>query len=227
MSLWKKFTHVVTKTTTTVEHTVTHAATTVAKTTTKTWESTTKEGEELGNALHQSGLNINKNFITGVDIAGDLLKEGTNQVETGLVGLGNYVTAHACDIGIGSALTAVFTTLAADGEEEASFGALAATCAASTVDNILIGITARDFAYIIGEGIFAIPDVDKVIPNKEGTEDLIAFVVRKVLTEKPQLVVETAGQVVAGVVIATITSIVCEGTLPFGYVPIWKGVQHA
>ena len=138
--------------------------------------------------------------------------------------MGNYVSSHACDIAIGSALSTAFVTLAADGEEEASVGALAVLAATRFVDKLALKTAADALAFIVVEPVYLIPGVSASVGHKSELESICAFLITKACSQSPKMVVGSGGQFLAGVLIYGITSVICEGKVPGGY-QVWKGAQ--
>jgi hypothetical protein len=200
-----------------------HAANAASHAAVSAWTATSTEAQAVGSAVEGAGITIGNGFIQGATVVGNGLTEGAEKVEEGLVALGEYVTEHACDIALGSALSAAFVTLAADGEEEASVGELAALAATNFADQAALNTASKALAFIIVEPVYAIPGVSKA-GHKSLVEAVIAFLIKKACSEKPKLVVGSGGQFIAGVLIYGITSFVCEGTVPGGF-KAWHGVQ--
>lgn len=181
------------------------------------WEATSSEAEAIAQGIESVGMTIGTGFVNGAKYAAELMEEGVSYTEQGLVEAGKYVSSHACDIALGSALGAIFVAAAADGEEEATMASFAAAVAIGTVEKAELQTAADAVAAVLGPAIWEIPGVSDTLPSKSTLESLIAFVLVKLGTENPELVVGTAGQVIAGVLIAIITDVVCDGKLPGGF----------
>lgn len=201
-----------------------HAANAASSAAVTAWSATSSEAQDISSAVEKGGITIGNGFIDGATVIGKGIEEGGEVVGEGLVALGEYVTEHACDLALGSALTAAFVTLAADGEEEASVGSLAALAATNFVDTLALKTAAKALAFIIVEPVYLIPGVSKSVGHKSELESIVAFLITKACKEKPKLVVGSGGQFLAGVLIYGITSVVCEGKVPGGYT-VWKGAQ--
>lgn len=186
---------------------------------TSAWEATSDEAKVVAEEVEKAGLVIDSGFIDGANA----VKDASYKVADGLVELGNYATQHACDIALGSALSAAFIALAADGAEE---GAVSVVLAASLAgDFAALKVAAHGLAMIVAEPVWLIPGVSAIKLTKEQFEDVIAFIVYKACAPSPELVVGTAGQFIVGVLLYGITSLVCEGCIPGGY-EVWTGVQN-
>ena len=207
MSIWDKIKHAAEDT----AGAISGAAGTV-------WHATTDEANDIASAIESAGTTVSSGMVDGAKYAVSWSEQGAEIAYKGAVDAGKYVTQHACDIAVGSALSAIFVTLAADGEEEVSLGALATTCAASTLDKTLIATESNALAAIISDPIWLIPGIsmDGKL-TKDTLRSILAFIIQKCCTEKPSLVVGTAGQYIAGALIACSTSLICEGALPGGY----------
>lgn len=190
------------------------------------WSSVSEETEAVSSAVANEGIVIGTGFIEGATIVGKGIEEGGEVIGKGAVALGDYVSNHACDIALGSALSAVFVALAADGEEEASVGAIAALAATKFVDKLALNTAAKALSFIIVEPVYAIPGVSGAVGHKSDLESVISFLIVKACSANPKLVVGSGGQFLAGVLIYGITSVVCEGKVPGGYT-VWKGAQSS
>ncbi len=188
------------------------------------WKATSDEANAIASGVEAAGITIGNGFIAGATTVGKAIEEGAEQTGKGLVDAAKYVSEYACDIAVGSALSAAFAALAADGEEEAATGSLAAICAAQTIDNVALNTAAKTLAYIVVEPIYAIPGVSHALGHKSDVESLVAFLTFKVCKENPKVVVGTAGQYLAGALIYGLTSAICEGKIPGGFT-VWKGAQ--
>lgn len=212
-----------------IKHVVSSAGHSVVNTASSAWDATSQEGKEVAGAIAGGGLPVGPGLVSGAKIAAQYIEEGGEVAGKGLVTAGDYVSSHSCDIALGSLLSGTFVALAADGEEEAAMGALAvASAIASTVARkAAIATAAHAIAAIVATPIYALPPVRKALAGvpEANFEAVLEFVITKAVTEDPELVVGSAGQVVAGLVIATVTSIVCEGKVPAGGPQLWAGAQ--
>lgn len=202
----------------------THVANAASSAAVGAWTSTSKEAQDLSSAVEKGGITIGNGFIQGATVVGNGIEDGAEEVGKGLVALGDYISEQACNIALGSALSAAFLTLASDGEEEASVGSLAALAATNFADQVALKTASKALAFIIVEPVYLIPGVSKSVGHKSELESIVAFLIAKACKEKPKLVVGSGGQFLAGVLIYGITSLVCEGKIPGGY-QVWKGVQ--
>jgi hypothetical protein len=191
---------------------------------TSAWKATSKEANAIGNAVEATGIVIGDSFLSGAEVVAGGIEDGAEVVGDGLVDLGNYVTSYACDIALGSALSAAFVALAADGEEEVSLASLAVLGATGFVDTAALNTAAKALAFVVVEPVYLIPGVSSAVGHKSEMESIIAFLVVTACKAKPELVVSTAGQYLAGVLIYGITHVVCEGEVPGGY-EVWDGLQ--
>ncbi|NRB37251.1 MAG: hypothetical protein HRU20_02150 [Pseudomonadales bacterium] len=191
---------------------------------TSAWKATSKEALAIGTGVEAAGIVIGDSFLSGANVVADGIEDGAEVVGDGLVSLGKYVSSYACDIALGSALSAAFVALAADGEEEVSMASLAALGLTNFVDTAALNTAAKTLAYIIVEPVYLIPGVSSAVGHKSEMETIIAFLIVTACKEKPELVVSTAGQYLAGVLIYGITHVVCEGEVPGGY-EVWQGLQ--
>ena len=188
------------------------------------WSASSDEAQALGSVIEKNGITIGNGFIAGATVVGDGIGTGAEVVGKGAVALGKYVSNHACDIALGSALSAAFVTLAADGEEEASVGSLAVLAATRFVDKVALKTAADALAFIVVEPVYLIPGVSSSIGHKSELESICSFLITKACSQNPKMVVGSGGQFIAGVLIYGITSVVCEGKVPGGY-HVWKGAQ--
>jgi len=186
------------------------------------WEATSDEAKTVAEEVEKAGLVIDSGFIDGANA----VKDASYKVADGLVELGNYTSQHACDIALGSALSATFIALASDGAEESAVGAVAAASLAG--DFAALKVAAHGLAMVVAEPVWLIPGISNIKLTKEQFEDVIAFIVYKACAPSPELVIGTAGQFVVGALLYGITSLVCEGTIPGGYQVSgdWAGLQN-
>ncbi len=210
----------------TVVHTAEDAGSAVAHTAESAWEATSDEAQAVAQGIESTGLTIGKGFVDGAQFASKIAEEGVDYTGKGLVAAGKYVTQHSCDIALGSALGAIFTATAIDGEEEVAMAGFAAVCAVQAVDNVAIKTCATAVAGAFGPVIWEIPGVSSTLPNENTLKSIITFVLVKLAKENPKMVVGTGGQVLAGVIIALVTQIVCEGEIPGGF-EVWNGAQSS
>lgn len=211
--------------TSTVTSTTTSAGNSFTRGVKSAWSATSVEATAVGQGIESSGMVIGQGFVDGTQFAAGIAKEGLEVAEKSAVGAGEYVSAHACDIALGSALGAVFAALASDGEEEVTMSSFVAAAAVGTFDRVLVTSAADAVAAALVTPIWTIPQVSSTVGHKDLVIALLSWVLVKLVSEKPELVVGTGGQVVAGIVISVVTSLVCEGTLPGGFVRVWKGAQ--
>jgi hypothetical protein len=188
------------------------------------WKATSDQIEAMASAIEDAGLTIGNGFVSGATVAADWIEERTEEIPEGLVALGRFMSNHACSIALGSALTAAFVALAADGEEEVAVGGLAALCALEAMDNVALNVAANELAFVIVEPVYLIPGVSAAVGHKAEAEALIAFVVVKACKQNPTMVVCTAGQYLAGVLIFALTAAICAGEMPGG-LRLWQGAQ--
>jgi len=225
MGWWHDFTGTVTKAADTVVHTTTDVANTIADTATSTANAVADEVTKDANvvadqatvvaaAVSSTGQTVGEGFLVGAKAAGEFIEKGAEYTGKSLVESGQYVTEHACDIGVGSALSATFVCLAADGEEEVACGAFAAACL--TVEKAELKVASRALAHLLGPLVYKVPGVSSVGDEKL-IEDVMAFALEYAATQNPKMVVGTGGQVVAGILIATLTSLICHGKLPVDF----------
>lgn len=218
MSFWNKIKHAAESVGDTVEDAAKTTVKVVSDTTKTVWHATSDEANDIASAIESAGTTVSKGVVEGAKFAETWSEKGAVIAYQSAVEAGEYVTQHACDIAVGSALSATFVTLAADGEEEVSMGALAVACAASTLDTALIATESKALAAIISDPIWLIPGISmggKL--SKDNLRAILAFVIQKCCTEKPELVVGSGGQFIAGALIACTTTLICEGALPGGY----------
>lgn len=192
------------------------------------WHDTAGVAKSFGQAIESNGVYIGNGFLTGAldmaDLGVDTVEAGVSDVQ-GLVNAGYYVTHHACDIAVGSALSAVFATIAADGEEEVAVTSIAALAAANLIDKTKAHAAATVLADILTPSIWLIPGVSTAFDGKKNIlQDVIQFVIEHTLEKKRKLLVSTAGQVLVGALIYTVTDVICSGNLPGGF-RVWKGLQ--
>lgn len=186
------------------------------------WEATSEEARAIGSAVEGTGMTIGSGFIAGANAVKDGLEYAQGETVQGLVSLGKYVSQYACDIAIGSALSAAFVALASDGQEEAAVGAIAV--AANLIDDLQLKTAARTLAKVVAGPVYVIPGVSSAVGHKDLFEDIVAFIIFKATKQNPKVVVGTAGQFLAGALITGITSLVCEGKLPGGF-EAWQGIN--
>lgn len=188
------------------------------------WTAVSHEGAAIAKAVEAAGIVVEKGFISGAHFACDVLEEAAIQTEKGLVATGKYLSNSVCDIAVGSALATVVVALALDGEEEVGFASLAAICAADVIDKGLVRTTARALASMLVEPVYVIPGVADALGHKEDARTLITMLITKACDAKPKLVIATAGQFLAGVLVAGLTLAICDGKLP-GDLELWRGAQ--
>lgn len=185
------------------------------------WKTTSHEAFAVGTALESTGLDLSKGALVGGKIAEGWLEDGAEYTGKGLVAAGNYVTQHACDIAIGSALGSIWATATVDGEEETSIAGLVSICAADSLDSAALTSASKALAFLLAEPIWCIPGVSSAVGDEDLLRAVLAFAIFKCCKEEMDSVVSTGGQILAGVIIACVTSLVCEGKLPGGFEP-WK-----
>lgn len=188
------------------------------------WTSTSNEAKDLSNSVEKEGITVGNGFIQGATVVGNGIEKGGEVIGKGFLALPKYISEQACNIALGSALSAAFVALAADGEEEVSVGSLAVLAATSFEDKVALNTAAKSLAFIVVEPIYDIPDVSSSVGHKDVLEAIIAFLIVKACSAKPKLVIGSGGQFIAGVLIYGITSVVCEGKIPGGFT-VWKGAQ--
>jgi hypothetical protein len=192
------------------------------------WEGASDEARALGSGIETAGMKISDGFIAGASAVKTGMDEGVEKVVEGAEVVKEFVEKNVCDIFVGSALSAVFVALAADGEEEASVGTIAALAASGTasgfVDKVAFKTAAKALASVISTPVYSIPGVSSSGLSKSELETAITFLIVKACEKKPKLVVGSAGQFLAGVLIYGITNLVCEGNIPGGY-QVWKGAN--
>ena len=187
------------------------------------WEATSKEAAVIGHAVESTGLKIGPGMVAGAKAVASLAEKGVELTDKGLVAMGNYVSSHVCDLALGTALGAIFSSLAASGEDEPEFGAMAA--AAAVGDELKMNLISENIARLLVEPIYMIPGVPSAVGHKDQFEEVLAFVISSTASLNPKLVVGSAGQYIAGAVITTVTEIVCEGKVPVGGPKLWQGEQ--
>lgn len=200
-----------------------HATNVASQAAVAAWTEGSSEAKDISTAVEKAGITIGTGFIKAATVVGTGIEDAGEDIEKGLVALGHYLSDHLCDIALGSALSTTFAALAADGEEEASVGQLAILAATNFVDRAALQTEADALAFIIANAVYEIPLVSKAI-SKADLESAITFLIMKACTDQPELVVGSGGQFIAGVLIAGITSVICEGKVPGGY-KVWKGAQ--
>jgi len=188
------------------------------------WKATSGEAKALGHAVERGGITIGHGFIAGASAAKSGLQTAVEQTGKGLVAAGKYVSQYACDIAVGTALSAAFAGLAAGGQEEAPVGALAVLAATQFVNERALKKAARSLASVITKGVYSIPGVNSAIGNKSEVENVIGFLIFKACKQNPKLVIASGGQYLAGALIYGLTSVICEGKLPGGY-QLWKAAR--
>jgi hypothetical protein len=183
-------------------------------------------GWNAAQSVESAGLAVSNECLVGVTTVQNGIKNGADTVWQGAVAAAQYVSQYACDIALGSALSGVFTAMAADGEEEGSTGSLAFLAATQFAEKAALNTAARALAFLLAGPVSAIPGVSNVPGGKPEIENIITFLIVKACTSNPAMVVGSAGQFLAGAMIYGITSVVCEGKIPGGY-NVWKGAQPA
>ena len=190
------------------------------------WRATSREADEFANAVEAAGIVVSDAFVEGVEASEAVLDRFAEVSEEWLLAAGRYVSEHACEIGLGSALSATFAALAADGEEEAATTSLAVTCVAEEfIDNLKLKTASLALAYVVVEPVYLIPGVKESLGHKDVAETAVAFAVFQACKEKRKLVVTTAGQYLVAVLIWVITQLVCRGGV-LGLSTGWEGLQH-
>ena len=189
------------------------------------WRSTSRETAAFADAVENAGITVSDAVLEGVVTVSEVLEDAAEVVAEEAVATVTYLSQHACEIGIGSALAAAFAALAADGEEEAATGGLAVVCALELVDNAALKSAAEALAYVVIEPVYAIPGVREALGYKSEAHALVAFLVFKACKQNPKCVIGTAGQFLVAVLIWGVTQLVCSGRLT-GLDIGWSGLQH-
>jgi hypothetical protein len=185
-----------------------------------TWKATSAEARVLGENMERAGMKVSDAFIAGVEA---VKSGGVEKVVEGANALKEFAERNACDIFIGSSLSAAFATLAATGEEQVACGSLS-LLVARRADNVLLKGAAKILAVLIAEPVYLIPGVSSSGLDKAHFEMAVSFIIVKACEQSPKQVVGTAGQFLAGAMIYGITKLVCEGTVPGGF-QVWKGAN--
>lgn len=177
-----------------------------------------------------------KELEAGAKIAARLATESSEKVLTGLVEIGEYIEAHACNIGLSAALTGAFEAMllepAAQVETTAMFAPFSSATVAAMAAGSFKSAATETAAMAIGTTlvvpIFEIQPVKKALGNngKDTLVDAIAFCLLKAIEKEAPLftVPQTAAMATAGLVCDMVADLVCSGTLPGGF-SVWKGVS--
>lgn len=189
-----------------------------------TWEATSEEARCLGSGIESAGLKVSDSLISGVNAAKGVTEVGFEHVVSGLTEVEVFIKANMCDIFLGSGLSAVFVALAADGQEEAAVGSLSVLAATSFADKVALNTAAKALAQVVSGPVCSIPGVSASGLSKSTLETAISFMIVKACSSNPKLVIGSAGQFLAGVLIYGITKLVCEGKVPGGY-QVWAGAN--
>ncbi|HUQ33026.1 MAG TPA: hypothetical protein VM095_12975 [Pyrinomonadaceae bacterium] len=188
------------------------------------WEGASDEARALGRGIETTGMKISDGFIAGAGAVKTGMGEGVEKVVEGAEAVKGFVEKNVCNIFVGSALSAVFVALAAGGQEETSVATIAALSASGFADNVALNTAAKALASVISTPVYSIPGVSSSGLSQSELETAITFLIVKACKQKPKLVVGSAGQFLAGVLIYGITNLVCEGKIPGGY-QVWKGAN--
>lgn len=190
------------------------------------WKETSSTATFVADSVTGVGMVVGNGVIAGTNMAVEYSKIGVEEAGKGLVAAGEYISSHICDIAVGSALSSIFVALAVDGEEEVTFGSLAAACTIGAANKTAIKAASDGVAVILAEPVSRVPGVLSVVKSKDNLVTILSWAINKAATQDPKLVVGTGGQVIAGVVIALITNLVCEGKFPAGGPVVWSGLQN-
>jgi hypothetical protein len=248
MSWWKKFKHAVSHAVTheahTVEHAVVHAAKTVvhktenaAKTVvhaaTKTADDVAKEAtaisgavdnetSELAAALVKAGVAGTRDVATGANWAAKTFEKGAEDVGTGLVDAGKYVSENKCSIAVGSALGIVVAAGSADGEEE---GIMAAVAVAEKAGGIIaVQVAATAASAVITDALWEVPEVSDSGISKPLAKSVIKYAMVMAAKQSSSEVILSGGQFLTGVVLTTLTGFICSGEAPQGFKE-WEALE--
>jgi len=188
------------------------------------WRATSSEAQHIANSVESAGLVVSDGLMAGVDAAKAGVNFGAEKVVEGAVAVKEFVEVNACNIFVGSALSAVFVALAADGECEASTASIAAMAATGFADGVMLNTAAKALATLVAKPVSGISGVSGSGLNESQLQSMITFLIVKACKENVKLVVGSAGQFLVGILIYGITKLVCEGSLPGGY-EVWRGAN--
>jgi len=207
-----------------VSHAVSNAAKDVGDEAGKITSAAGDEAKSMGAALSNAGEAAEQGVVDGAKWAGDTFEKGAEKVEEGAVALGKFASAHACSAGIGTALGAAIMELGADGEEEATMGALAIALQAAKKGGGIAAIQAASTLIANGlvEAIWAIPGVSGSNADKAEGASIIKYCIVMAAKQNMSKVVLSGGQYLTGVFLTVLTGFICSGELPGGY-SVWKG----
>lgn len=191
------------------------------------WEASTPEAKKVGDAIEAAGMPIGHGFVAGLEAARAALGNDPARRVPGLEALVKGFEENACEITVTSALSAALVALAGEGVEESAVGMIAVLAVANFVNGAALRTAAKTVASVVGPTIYNMPGVpvSRVIPKESDLESVISIVIVKACTQNRKLVIGTAGQFIAAVIIWTLTGLICEGALP-GDIAVWDGVEN-
>lgn len=175
------------------------------------WKKTSDTANKVANVCESTGLIIGNATIIGANSAAKYSEEGVKYVGAALVETGRYIEKEFCIIGIGSLLGATFAGLAADGEEEATFGPI--SLLAETTSEAEKDVAIHAVAVLLAEPIYLIPGISDVCALDTLT-NIIASIISQALTDYPKEMAASAGLFLAALIIPILSTFICEGTLP-------------
>jgi hypothetical protein len=185
------------------------------------WKATSDEASAIASSVEKGGLKIGATFIQGAVALGKAMEKDAVTMEENAIKLGEYLDIHACDIALGSALSAALVTIGSG--VEGAMAMLAATCGSFYTKGLLemkektsLDMRAQLVADGMIDGIYAIPSVSKMGHKSDITNGL-ATIIKKACIQSPEVAHNGIGQFIAGAVIYGITKYVCEGKLPQDY----------
>lgn len=241
MGLWKKIKHAAKKAGDAVQDgakaaggaaqgaagTVTDAATKAADTSTHAWDAASDDARAMATAVESGGLTITAGILEGAQAAEQWTEKGGEYAVDGLVKVGEYLDARACDIALGAALAGAFAGYKSSGAEDATFGSIVAVCVVGTANEMVMQTEACAAAAALAVVLWEIPQVRRAVggDNKKLFTDVLAYVIYRAIKYDPKKVAASGGQFLVGVLIAIVTSLVCEGTLPGGF-KVWQGTYR-
>lgn len=197
-------------------------------------EDTFRKIEEVANtvadAIKDVGITLSQGFIDGATTAINFLEKNAKEVLDVLIILpGSVETGKAPNpehkLAISKAIASVIAKIALEGQEYDVFGVLAAACNDKDRKPEALKLGANIAAERVGNDIYNIPRVAAAIVKKEALKEYISWLIYKAATEKPQLMENGKSvQVVAGLVITAITTLLTEGKIADG-APAWPDTK--
>ena len=179
------------------------------------------QGQALAGAFESVGVTVGKGFMTGADWTGNELEKGAKGAGEGLVATGRYVSSHACDISVGSALAGVAAAFDADPEDDAAEAAIAVAVVAlkEAGSSAAISTAVDALSKAMALPVYQIPGVNDVFSSSDSLADYISCVISTAIDANAAAVAESAGQYLQGVIISALTSAICDGEFVVGCAP--------